>query len=173
MEIALRPGTVDDEPSLLGLFDEAVEWLSGRGLSGQWGSRPWSEVPDRRDRVSRLAGSPGLTVAVLGDEVVGALEVNESSPSYAPGTNEKNLYVYLLLAPRRFVGQRIGSALLEHARTDCRARGLTLLRVDCWAGGRQELVSYYESQGFVATERFDREGWPGQLLVQRLIESRF
>lgn len=168
MTIHLRPGRIDDERSLLGLFDEAVVWLAERGLSGQWGSQPWSERPDRRERVASLAVSSGTTVAQVEKNVVGALEVNEVSPSYAPVTNEPGLYIDLLLTSRRFIGKGIGTALLDHARAECLARGLSLLRVDCWAGGRQQLVRYYESAGFTATELFDRGGWPGQLLVQRL-----
>jgi GNAT superfamily N-acetyltransferase len=166
--IHLRPGRIDDEQSLLGLFDEAVLWLTERGLSGQWGRQLWSERPDRRKRVASLACSPGTTVAQFENEVVGALEVNEVSPSYAPVTKEPGLYVDLLLTSRQFIGKGIGTALLDHARADCLAKGLTLLRVDCWAGGHRQLVRYYESAGFTATELFDRNGWPGQLLVQRL-----
>jgi GNAT superfamily N-acetyltransferase len=164
----VRPGREDDEQSLLGLFDEAVLWLTERGLGGQWGSRPWSEQPETIERVANLARSPGLTVAAVGDELVGALEVSEDSPSYAPVTNEPGLYIVLLLTSRRLIGSGIGTALLDHARSDCLARGLSLLRVDCWAGGRRRLVRYYESAGFTAAESFDRNGWPGQLLIQRL-----
>jgi GNAT superfamily N-acetyltransferase len=168
MPVHLRPGTVADEARLLNLFDEAVLWLTQRGLSGQWGSEPWSQRPETKERVARLAMSPGLTVAEDGGEVVGALEVSENSPSYAPVTDERNLYIYLLLTSRSFVGHGIGAALLDHARADCRSRGVRFLRVDCWAGGQQQLIRYYESAGFTATEVFDRDGWPGQLLVQRI-----
>jgi GNAT superfamily N-acetyltransferase len=170
MKILLRQGKVNDEHSLLGLFDEAVLWLTERGLGGQWGTEPWSERPETKERVASLATSSGLTVAEVGDELVGALEVSEVSPSYAPVTNEPGLYIVLLLASRRFIGQGVGTALLDHARSDCLGRGLSLLRVDCWAGGHQQLVRYYESTGFIATESFDRKGWPGQLLIQRLGE---
>jgi GNAT superfamily N-acetyltransferase len=168
MKLLLRPGRADDEQPLLGLFDEAVLWLTERGLSGQWGSQPWSERPETKERVASLARSSGLTVAQVGDASVGALEVSEVSPPYAPVTDEPGLYIVLLLASRRFIGKGLGTALLDHARSDCLSRGLNLLRVDCWAGGQKQLVRYYESAGFTATESFDRRGWPGQLLVQRV-----
>ena len=155
---------------MLGLFDEAVLWLTERGRGGQWGTEPWSERPETKERVASLATSSGLTVAEVGDELVGALEVSDVSPSYAPVTNEPGLYLLLLLASRRFIGQGVGAALLDHARSDCLGRGLSLLRVDCWAGGNRQLVRYYESAGFAATESFERKGWPGQLLIQRLGE---
>jgi GNAT superfamily N-acetyltransferase len=168
MTIRLRPGKAHDEQTLLRLFDEAVLWLNARGLAGQWGTEPWSERPETKERVARLAASSGLTVAEVNDEVVGALEVSEIAPSYAPMTNEPGLYIVMLLASRRFIGLSIGTALLDHARRDCLDRGLSLLRVDCWAGGAQRLVHYYESAGFRPTATFDRDGWPGQLLIQRL-----
>lgn len=170
MEVLLRPGRANDEQALLGLFDEAVLWLTARGLGGQWGTEPWSERPETKERVARLARSSGLTVAEAGEDLVGALEVSEVSPTYAPVTDEPGLYILLLLTSRRMIGRRIGTVLLERARSDCLSRGLTLLRVDCWAGGLQQLVQYYKSAGFSPTEPFDRNGWPGQLLIQRLGE---
>jgi hypothetical protein len=67
MKILLRQGKVNDEHSLLGLFDEAVLWLTERGLGGQWGTEPWSERPETKERVASLATSSGLTVAEVGD----------------------------------------------------------------------------------------------------------
>ena len=116
MTIHLRPGRIDDEYSLLGLFDDAVLWLTERGLGGQWGSQPWSEQPETRERVASLAGSSGTTVAEFENGVVGALEVNEVSPSYAPVTNEPGLYVDLLLTSRRFIGKGIGTAVRGHEK---------------------------------------------------------
>jgi hypothetical protein len=97
MKILLRPGIVDDEQPLLGLFDESVLWLTERGLSGQWGSQRWSERPETKERVASSASSSGLTVAEVADELIGALEVSEDSPPCAPVTNEPGLYVLLLL----------------------------------------------------------------------------
>ena len=171
MTIFLRSGNADDEQSLLGLFDEAVLWLTDRGLSGQWGNQPWSERPETKERVANLASSSGFTVAEVGDEVVGALEVSEVSPSYAPKTDEPGMYIVLLLASRRFIGQGIGTALLDYARTDCLARGLSLLRVDCWAGGQQQLVRYYNPQASPQPNRSIEGAGLGSFLSSALVSE--
>lgn len=47
----------------------------------------------------------------------------------------------------------LGSRFLDHAREQARARGVFLVRVDCWSGGDGALIRYYENQGFTPTER--------------------
>jgi GNAT superfamily N-acetyltransferase len=164
----MRMGGPADQRSLLGLFDEAVLWLTTRGLEAQWGSEPWSERPERQKLVLEMTTNPGFTIAEIGPETVGALIISDYPPPYVPAAGEPELYIDLLLVSRRYAGRRIGSALLDYARTECRHRGRTLLRVDCWAGGNRELVRYYERSGFTSTEAFRQGDWPGQLLVQRL-----
>lgn len=158
----IRPGGPEDTPIVLSLFDDAVAWLLSRGLEGQWGAEPWSRVPARVARVRGLAAE-GLWIAEIDAESsgetdgagrpVGALTVTESPPSYAPAVGERELYIHMLLASRSRPGRRIGSRLLDHAREQARARGISLVRVDCWSGGDGALIRYYENQGFTPTER--------------------
>jgi GNAT superfamily N-acetyltransferase len=77
--------------------------------------------------------------------------------------------VNLLVTDRSFAGRGVGAALLDHARDLAVARGLGLLRVDCYAGDDRALVRYYESVGFTATEPFTVGEWPGQVLERRLV----
>lgn len=168
VELRIRPGGPADQQSLLSLFDEAVSWLTARGLEGQWGSQPWSERPERQQLVLEMTTNPGFTVAELGPDPVGALIISDSPPPYVPAASEPDLYIDLLLVSRRYKGRGIGAALLDHARTECLNRDRTLLRVDCWAGGNRELVRYYEGAGFTPTDAFRQGDWPGQLLVQQL-----
>ena len=60
-------------------------WLTARGLGGQWGREPWSERPETKVRVARLARSswPHRRRSGRGSGG-GALEVSEVSPTYAP-----------------------------------------------------------------------------------------
>jgi GNAT superfamily N-acetyltransferase len=99
--------------------------------------------------------------------VVGALTVGQANPYVQPAT-EPELYVQFLASDRASSGKGIGTLLLEQARTLARKAGVSLLRVDCYAGGSGGLVRYYESQGFERMETFEINGWPGQVLIQRL-----
>ena len=168
MDLLIRPGGPEDQRSLLFLFDEAVQWLTARGLEGQWGSQPWSERPESQKLVLEMTTNSGFTVAEIGPDTVGALIISDDPPPYVPAASEPDLYIDLLLVSRRYTGHRIGSTLLDYARTECRNRGRTLLRLDCWAGGNRELVRYYEGEGFTPTDVFRQGDWPGQLLVQQL-----
>ncbi|CAM02949.1 acetyltransferase (GNAT) family protein [Saccharopolyspora erythraea NRRL 2338] len=165
----LRLGYHGDLSEILGMFDEAVAWLSGLGRQDQWGSVPWSAVPERVQGVRSTLDSGALWIAEVDGEVAGALVLGEQPPSYVPAVAEPELYVRLLLTSRRLRGRGIGTALLEHARGQATRRRIGLLRVDCWAGGDGRLVRYYVEAGFSPTERFDRDGWPGQVLEQRLV----
>lgn len=64
----------------------------------------------------------------------------------------------------------MGSALLAHAAEETRRAGISLLRVDCYAGDDGKLVRYYEANGFTRTEAFTvgENDWPGQLLARRV-----
>lgn len=168
----IRPAGPEDAPTVLSLFDDAVAWLVSRGLDGQWGTEPWSQDPARVERVRGLA-SEGLWIAELpgaagGTDPVGALTATEEPPDYAPGAGERELYIHMLLASRSHPGRRIGSLLLDHAREQARARGISLVRVDCWSGGDGALIRYYEHQGFTPTERASVGGREVQVFETRV-----
>jgi GNAT superfamily N-acetyltransferase len=164
----IRRGDLDDAPILLDMFDEAVAWMVARGNTEQWGSEPWSAQPHRAAGVRTIVREGDLWIAELDGEPVGALIVSDKPPTYAPPAEEPELYVILLLVSRRHAGKKIGTALLDFARDEARAREVALMRVDCYAGGTGELVRYYTRHGFTPTEAFTHDTWPGQYLEQRL-----
>lgn len=170
MSVRIRPGGPGDVPALLEMFDDAVRWLTSRGSAGQWGTRPWSEDPRRIERVRGMAAGDGLLIAEIGGAPAGAIVLTELPPAHVPSAGERELYVDGLITARSHTGSGVGTALLTRARTEARARGIELLRVDCWAGGDGALVRYYRRQGFVPTETFDVGGWIGQVFEQRLTD---
>ncbi|KAJ6113551.1 hypothetical protein N7523_006868 [Penicillium sp. IBT 18751x] len=195
-EIAIVKATVDAVPAVLHLLDTAVEWLVSHDRKGQWGTAPFSENPKRAEQIRDFATTGhGLWLAVkvtddssmlsqdrisdthpatLDGEtpgvVMGALALGERMP-YVPSVSEPELYVKLLVTDRRWAGNGIGKRLLNHARDIAIGAGISLLRVDCYAGDDGKLVQYYESQGFKRSETLKLEGdWPCQVLAQRLDE---
>lgn len=169
--LTIRPGRRDDVPTVLTLLDRATEWLVANGRTDQWGTEPHSTNPRRVEQVAAFAEGDGLWIAEADERPVGALSVGSAMP-YVPSVDEPELYVQLLVTDRAAAGQGIGAALLDHARSVARQRGVSLLRVDCFAGGGGALVRYYETNGFARSDSFlvatANGPWPGQVLVQRL-----
>ncbi|WP_354641900.1 GNAT family N-acetyltransferase [Kitasatospora camelliae] len=169
----IRGGDADSVAEILALLDGAVAWLVSQGRTGQWGTEPWSGRPAAVARLRETARECVVRLAV--DEegrTVGACVLAEEAPDHAPAVAERELYVRWLLTDRSRKGAGIGAALVADAVEETRARGISLLRVDCYAGGDRALVEQYVRLGFTPTEAFelDRpEGpWPGQVLEIRL-----
>jgi N-acetylglutamate synthase-like GNAT family acetyltransferase len=189
--MAIVRATVDDVPKVLHLLDAAVKWLVSRDRVGQWGAAPFSENSKRAEQLREYATTGlGLWLAIkMADDTVisniqpqtmngeapvimGALAVGEKMP-YVTSVSEPELYVRLLVTDRQWAGNKIGERLLDHARDLANGAGVSLLRVDCYAGGDGKLIQYYESQGFKRSELLNLEGhWPCQVLAQRLDEVK-
>ncbi|MCX5206492.1 GNAT family N-acetyltransferase [Streptomyces sp. NBC_00237] len=168
--VHIRPGGIDDVPTVLAMLDGAVVWMNARGNTQQWGTTPYSQKPGGVERIQQYATEHETYVAELGGEPVGAMVIGtEPGPQVRiPSLTEPERYVRLLITDRQRVGQGIGSVLLAHAVETTRRAGVDLLRVDCWAGGGGELVAYYERNGFAPTEPFMVGEWPGQVLEMRV-----
>lgn len=167
-KLEIRKGTADDVPAILAVLDSAVVWLNERGITDQWGTEPWSSRPRavRRVRETVTDGSPWI--AEVGGVPAGTLTLTPyPGPDVAPAA-EPELYVRFLATDGRFHGRGVGGALLAHAVEETRRQGVSLLRVDCFAGGGGRLVDYYVRNGFTPTEAFTVGDWPGQVLERRV-----
>lgn len=170
-QIEIVRATRADLPRIIALFDEAVQWLVERGITGQWGTVPFSEHPDVEQRFLGWIDPGAMVVARLGGEVVGCLAMVPHPPDYAAdacaGLPGPAHYLEAFVTDRRLAGVGIGRKLLGWAEGDARRRGLRWLRLDCWAGNR-ELVSYYQRAGYLPVRQFGTGSWIGQLLVKDL-----
>ena len=168
--ISIRDGGPDDIPAILGMLDSAVAWLVAQGRTGQWGTKPWSENPKAVAMVERYVAQGSPYIAEIDGVPVGTLTLTDSPGPYIDAVDEPERYVHLLASDRRFKGHGVGSALLAHAAQETRRAGVSLLRVDCYAGDDRKLVAYYEGNGFTATEAFvvGEDKWPGQVLARRV-----
>jgi ribosomal protein S18 acetylase RimI-like enzyme len=167
--IRVRAGTSSDVARLLPVYDQAVAWLVSHGRAGQWGTEPWSAQPRLAAKLRRLAGDGDLLVAEIGADPAGVLCLTRA-PRYVPPASEPELYLEGFVVDRRYAGRGVGRALLDEARELAAGRGARQLRLDCWAGGDQALIRYYERAGFTVTARFTlahvRGGWEGAVLTR-------
>lgn len=161
---SLRVAGSEDATTILRLFDDAVAWMNSVGNTQQWGTTPFSGDPKRAATVTEWAASGDAVIALRDGAAVGAVRVGEAT-SYAPPASEPELYVVALVARHR---SGAGRVLLRCADAIGRELGVSLLRVDCYAGGDQALVRFYESAGYTRTHSFEVKGWPGQVLERRL-----
>ncbi len=169
----IRHGGPDDIGAVLALGDEAVRWMNLRGNTQQWGTGSWTGNDQREAFVHGHAHGGAMRIAEGQDgTVLGAMVITETRQAYVPEAGEPELYVNLLLVSRRHSGQGIGAALIEQARHEAAARGIDLMRVDCWAGEGGSLVRVYEKYGFSLVQEFTVPlpggDWPGMLLAMRL-----
>jgi hypothetical protein len=162
---ALRIGSVADPGAVLALLDGAVAWLVAQGRTGQWGDRPWSASEARVARIRGLIEENELLLLEQDGAVVAALAHGPTAHGYAPPAAEPEDYVLLLVSDPAVRGA--GGRLLDESWTRARLAGLRLQRVDCYAGDDGKLARWYESAGFTPTQRFQVDGWPGQLLERR------
>lgn len=139
---------------------------SNWSLSSQNQKGPSNTTADISAQSVNDSGREGKELTII-NGVVGALSVGHAS-SYIPQASEPELYIMFLITDRASSRKGVGALLLDQARKIAHEAGISLLRLDCYAGGDGGLVRYYKSQGFVCGETFETQGWPGQILMQRL-----
>jgi GNAT superfamily N-acetyltransferase len=168
--ISIRPGRATDGEDILSLWDVAIAWMVERGQPEQWGTEPASARPRTRGLVESWLEEPGLRIAEIGGEPVGASVTLARPPAHVPTTPLRETYLNFLISHRAHAGKDIGGKLVRLAAADARAAGSEVLRVDCWAGA-PALVAWYERQGFIRSDTFTvdvRGPWHGQVFEMPL-----
>jgi GNAT superfamily N-acetyltransferase len=168
--VLIRAGGATDGDAVLGLWDEAIAWLAQRGQPEQWGTEPASSRARTRAIVDQWLTEPGLRIAEIDLEPVGASVIGAVPPAHVPPTPLAETYLLFLISSRAHAGMGVGAGLVAQAASEARAAGSEVLRVDCWAGA-PTLVEWYERQGFVRSDSFTvevRGPWHGQVFEMTL-----
>jgi GNAT superfamily N-acetyltransferase len=178
--VHVRPATAADLDSVFVLLDAAVAWLAANGREDQWGTRPWSQNPAAVERVRGRIAAGRLHVAETedGHELLGVIAYEPETP--APIAKllgisdpaEPQIYITNFVGSRSPRGRGVGGLLLDHARAAARARGIRLLRLDCYAGGDGALARYYERAGYRPVGDFPALDDDGRTSPGRLFELR-
>lgn len=164
----LRDGSVSDLPAAMSLLDAAVAWLASRGRTEQWGAEPFSAVEARVTQIRTMLSERTARIAEEDGEVVGLCVLADDPLPYVDPAPIPELYLQLLVTDRTRSGSGIGSALVDDAVEIARRRGVTQMRLDCYARD-EALVGVYEKLGFSLERRFtvdtgQTKAWPGAIL---------
>lgn len=170
------PAQSTDLQEILALFDAAQAWLVARGITGQWGTTPFSERPDAVARFEDWLEQGNLYIIQQGDDLAGALALTAGYPAYVHEVTKqhprKALYVEALARHPNFrkkiQDKSCGSRLLNFAYSKAQEQGIGWLRLDCWAG-TEDLQRYYSSQGYSFVANFMVGEWRGALLEKEVI----
>lgn len=171
--LTLRRAVPSDAPAVLRLFDEAIAWFVSIGNTKQWGTEPASEQPRWQARAEAWCAADSDTWIAEHPElgVCGALVLGDAV-EYVSAATEPELYVRVLIGSRDPRLKGIGRHLLGVTDELAAAKGVDVIRVDCYAGGTGDLIGFYEACGYVRTESFTvgdgPDAWPGQVLSRRL-----
>jgi GNAT superfamily N-acetyltransferase len=146
----IRLATEDDVPRIIGLIDQASEWLKTKDTD-QW-ARPWPSLAERDNRVKR--GVADRVTWVVEDHGVLVATASCRADSHSGlwdhiGTEEPAGYMTRLVINRDYAGRNVGHELTDWVGAWARAQfGAKVLRIDVWTTNVR-LHSYYEKRGFV------------------------
>jgi GNAT superfamily N-acetyltransferase len=169
-KLRIRRGTTGDADTIIGLIDEAADWLRGKDTD-QW-ARPWPNRAARDSRVRRglrmgktwIAEEDGHSVATVtyrphGNQMLWTRE-EDRTPA---------VYVSRLIVTRRAAGRGIGAAMIDWAAAQAvRDWNAQWVRIDVWTTN-VALRNYYEKRGFrlCRIAPFKAEDYPSGALLQK------
>ena len=172
----ITQATVGDLPAVLGLINEASEWLRTKGTD-QW-EQPWPSEPERDMRV--LTGLRNGKTWIVRDGNVAAATVtiaNSYNPKVwgNPGStcdlSEKAVYVHRLIISRKYAGSGLGTELINWAGLRGKRKNRAKwIRIDVWTSN-QALHAFYKSIGFADCGRCPDPDYPSGALFQKPIST--
>lgn len=160
-----------DVPGVLALFDDSVSWLTEKGLSGQWGTTPFSEIPNMHRQFADWIADGTLFVARLDGAVAGSIVITGVVPKYAATMWESfpytAFYIEAFATARSLEGRGLGRGLLQWAEQYASRNGKTALWLDCWADN-PDLCNYYRRSGYEARGLLVVNQWRARLFEKQL-----
>lgn len=147
--LRIRRGTTGDADTIIGMIDEAADWLRSKGTD-QW-AKPWPNRSARDGRVRRglrnghtwIVEAAGRPIATITYRPHGNRKLWTQKEDQTPA-----VYVSRLIVTRSAAGFGVGAAMIDWAAAravhDWKAQWI---RIDVWTTN-VVLHNYYEKRGF-------------------------
>ncbi len=161
-ELRIAPAQEKDLDTVLGILDEAAEWLASKGIPGWW--RPGSFSREAFLDQIRLGE---VYVARLDIEAVGTITLQWTDRVFWKGASPDAGYVHKLAVRRAYAGRGLGLEMLEWAARRTSLAGKKFLRLDCGADDHR-IRLYYEKAGFTRRGDIQHSRWKASLYEKKL-----
>ena len=165
----IRRATRHDLDTVIGLIDDAAEWLRGKNTD-QW-AEPWPdrEARDNRVRMGIEAGQTWILFAEDGTAAATISAGHEGNPKLWSELElpDRAVYVQRLVINREYAGIGLGAQLIDWAGRQARRRyRAKWIRIDVWTTNFS-LQSYYEDNGFIFLRYCTDPEYPAGALLQK------
>jgi GNAT superfamily N-acetyltransferase len=166
--LALRPAETADMARIIGLIDEAADWLRSKNTD-QW-ARPWPNRVGRNSRIKASLDEGKTWICWDGGTAAATLTADpDPDPYWAQDPPARSaVYVHRLVVGRRYAGLGLGAALLNWAgRTGRLAHDASVMRISAWTTNLG-LHDYYYGQGFSWRGLHPDDGYPSRARFEKL-----
>ena len=160
----IRPARPRDARAVLGLLEDATDWLADRGLDQWQGSATRREEGVRCDIAVNA-----LWVVTQHGRVVATITVDHLADTdfWRPTDRVRSaLYVHRMAVARSHTGRNLGAAMLDWAAERVVRSGRTLLRLDAWSTN-EDLHQYYKNLDFAMVRNVPVPGRGSGALFER------
>lgn len=164
--LMVRRATDQDIDGIRCLLIDAAEWI--HSAHGFW---QWRVESFERELVEAFVRDHEVFVGTIRNELVGCFSIHWTYEEiWGEKFHEDAGYVHRLCVSRNRKGEGIGRDLIRYAEGLIRAKGRSLLRLDCMADN-PSLNAFYVNIGFVLQGRFDASSWSANLYEREIIET--
>jgi ribosomal protein S18 acetylase RimI-like enzyme len=156
--LLIRRARFEEASSILSLWQMSARWLNSKGIY------QWRPEYFNLEKVNKFMNDGfDVYLAELDNEIVGTYIITWSDPLIWEELDNLNAgYIHKFAVHREFQGLGIGSFLLKSAEEQIKAKGKTLIRLDCMADNLR-LNQYYMDHGFNYIRRINGDGWSANL----------
>jgi GNAT superfamily N-acetyltransferase len=165
--LMLRLAAEDDMAEIIGLIEDAADWLRTKNTD-QW-AQPWPSLAGRDSRILADIRRGKTWIAWDNDVAAATITANPEEDPHWPDDLRRDpaIYVHRLVVARRRKGVGLGAALLDWAgRTARRDHGARWIRVSAWTTNLG-LHAYYRRQGFEGSGLHPDDGYPSRARFQK------
>jgi GNAT superfamily N-acetyltransferase len=173
MPICLSIAEKKHIPIIIGLLDEAANWLHKDKRSDQW-PRPHPAPHKRYERLSQGITAQCTWIGWADDTPVATITAEEKGDPTLWTEEELEqpaTYIHRLVVSRDYAGQALGAELLTWAALRAaRYYGARWIRLDAWTTNTA-LHAYYKRQGFKLIRCSNAPTNPSGSLFQKPIDE--